>query len=119
MKGIVLVGGGLAAATAASTLRQEGFTGRIVLAGEEDERPYERPPLSKEFLQGRSLRETVFVHPAGWYREHDVELRLGSRVTRLDRAAQQVTLADGTAEPLRRRAAGDRVDATATGAAGR
>jgi 3-phenylpropionate/trans-cinnamate dioxygenase ferredoxin reductase component len=88
----VIVGGGLAGATAAQVLREEGFGGRIVLLGDEPERPYERPPLSKGYLQGSSPREKVFVHEAGWYAEHDVELRLATPVTRLDRDAQRVVL---------------------------
>ena len=88
----VIVGGGLAGATAAQVLREERFDGRIVLLGDEPERPYERPPLSKGYLQGSSPREKVFVHEAGWYAEHDVELRLATPVTRLDRDAQRVVL---------------------------
>ncbi|HKG52595.1 MAG TPA: FAD-dependent oxidoreductase [Actinomycetales bacterium] len=98
MKGdrtIAIVGAGLAGATAAQVLRDEGFVGRVVLLGEEAERPYERPPLSKGFLQGETPRDKVFVHDAGWYAEHDVDLRLSARVTGLDRRAHEVTLADG------------------------
>ena len=64
------------------TLRAEGFDGRIVLFGDESHLPYERPPLSKGYLQGTDERETVFVHPEGWYAEHDVDLRLGAPVDR-------------------------------------
>ena len=92
---IVIVGAGLAGATAAQTLREEGFPGRIVLLGDEPDRPYERPPLSKDYLQGRSEREKVFVHPDGWYGEHDIDLRLGTTVTGIDRDARQVRLAGG------------------------
>jgi 3-phenylpropionate/trans-cinnamate dioxygenase ferredoxin reductase subunit len=91
----VIVGASLAGATAAAALREEGFSGRIVLVGEEHERPYERPPLSKDYLQGRSEREKIFVHPADWYTQHDVELQLGIRVARLDAGAHELTLADG------------------------
>jgi 3-phenylpropionate/trans-cinnamate dioxygenase ferredoxin reductase subunit len=94
----VIVGGGLAGATAAQVLREEGFGGRIVLLGDEPERPYERPPLSKGYLQGSSPREKVFVHEAGWYAEHDVELRLATPVTGLDRDAHRVVLRSG--EPV-------------------
>ena len=93
--GFVIVGASLAGATAAQTLRGEGFTGPITLVGDESQRPYERPPLSKEFLLGKSEREKVFVHPEGWYAEHDVDLRLNTTVTRIDRDARQVTLSDG------------------------
>jgi len=91
----VIVGAGLAGAKAAQTLRDEGFDGDIVLLGEEPERPYERPPLSKGLLLGTADRETVFVHEAGWYAEHDVDLRTGVGVAAIDRAARQVELADG------------------------
>jgi len=95
----VIVGASLAGATAAAALREEGFSGRIVLVGEEHERPYERPPLSKDYLQGRSEREKIFVHPSVWYAEHDIELQLGTRVTRLDAGAHELTMADG--RPMR------------------
>ncbi|WP_432830134.1 NAD(P)/FAD-dependent oxidoreductase [Dactylosporangium sp. CA-092794] len=96
----VIVGASLAGAKAAETLRAEGFTGRVILIGEETERPYERPPLSKDHLQGKEgAREKAFVHEPGWYAEHDVELRLATRVTHLDPAGHTVTL-DGV-EPLR------------------
>jgi 3-phenylpropionate/trans-cinnamate dioxygenase ferredoxin reductase subunit len=91
----VIVGAGLAGAKAAQTLRDEGFDGDVVLLGEEPERPYERPPLSKDLLLGTADRETVFVHPAGWYTDHDVDLRTGVGVAAIDRAARQVELADG------------------------
>ncbi|WP_432978277.1 NAD(P)/FAD-dependent oxidoreductase [Dactylosporangium sp. CA-233914] len=94
----VIVGASLAGAKAAETLRAEGFTGKIVLIGEETERPYERPPLSKAHLQGKEgAREKAFVHEPGWYSEHDVDLRLATRVTHLDPPAHTVTL-DGVDE---------------------
>ena len=96
MSAHVIVGAGLAGAKAVETLREEGFTGPVVLIGEEAERPYERPPLSKDYLLGKAERESIFVHPADWYREHDVDLRLGTAVTSIDRAAHEVVLADGS-----------------------
>jgi 3-phenylpropionate/trans-cinnamate dioxygenase ferredoxin reductase subunit len=90
----VIVGASLAGATAAQTLRTEGFTGRITLIGEESHRPYERPPLSKGYLLGDTDREKVFVHPQSWYAENDIDLRLGASVTRIYRDAHNVTLAD-------------------------
>jgi 3-phenylpropionate/trans-cinnamate dioxygenase ferredoxin reductase component len=90
----VIVGASLAGATAAQTLREEGFTGRITLIGDELHRPYERPPLSKGYLLGESAREKVFVHPEGWYADHDVDLRLGTAVTRIYRDSRNVALAD-------------------------
>ena len=90
----VIVGASLAGAKAAETLRTEGFDGRIVLIGTEDERPYERPPLSKEYLRGEAEREKVYVHGAGFYDEHAIELRLGCTVTGLDVAAAEVRIDD-------------------------
>ena len=92
----VIVGASLAGAKAAETLRAEGFDGPVVVIGEETERPYERPSLSKDYLLGKAERETIYVHPQSWYAEHDVDLRLGARVTGLDPAAYQVALADGS-----------------------
>ena len=89
----VVVGAGLAGGKAVETLRAEGFDGRLVLVGHEDELPYERPPLSKDYLQGKAERDSVFVHDVDWYREHDVELRLGSEAVRLDRVGHEVELA--------------------------
>lgn len=94
----VIVGAGLAGAKAAEALRAEGFDGRIVLIGQEPERPYERPPLSKSYLQGQSEREKIYVHPAAWYAEHGVELRTSTTVTGIDPARHQVSLSRG--EPL-------------------
>src|SRR5271170_547084 len=73
----VIVGAGLAGAKAAETLREEGFSGPVILIGDETERPYERPPLSKDYLAGNAERDTIFVHPEEWYADHDVDLRLG------------------------------------------
>lgn len=91
----VIIGASLAGAIAAQTLREEGFSGRVVLIGAEPNRPYERPPLSKGYLLGTSPRDEVFVHPQDWYPEHDVELRLGTTVEALDRGAGEVVLAGG------------------------
>ncbi|MEV4582153.1 FAD-dependent oxidoreductase [Nonomuraea jabiensis] len=91
----VIAGGGLAAAKAAEALREEGFDGAIVVVGREPHLPYERPPLSKTCLQDGGEREKIFVHDAGWYRDHAVDLRTGVTVTGIDRTAHQVTLSDG------------------------
>ncbi len=91
----VIVGAGLAGAKAAETLREEGFAGPVVLLGDEDERPYERPPLSKGYLIGKDSRESAYVHPADWYAEHDVDLRLGTEVSALHPGAHEVELAGG------------------------
>ena len=92
----VIVGGGLAGAKAAEALRNLGFDGRLILLGGEHHAPYERPPLSKEYLQGKTPREKVFAHVHHWYAEHGVDLRSGQFVTGLDRAAHGVHLADGS-----------------------
>jgi 3-phenylpropionate/trans-cinnamate dioxygenase ferredoxin reductase component len=91
----IIVGGGLAGAIAAQTLREEGFDGRITLLGEEPHRPYERPPLSKDYLQGKADRDSIFAHPEPWYPDHAVELRLGTAVTSLEPGARTVTTATG------------------------
>jgi 3-phenylpropionate/trans-cinnamate dioxygenase ferredoxin reductase subunit len=92
---MVIVGGGLAGAKAAETLRDEGFDGTVVLLAAEHERPYERPPLSKGYLLGNDEREQAFVHPEDWYAEHDVDLRLGSPVTALHPADHEVEISGG------------------------
>jgi 3-phenylpropionate/trans-cinnamate dioxygenase ferredoxin reductase component len=91
----VIVGAGLAGAKAAETLRQEGFDGRVVLIGAEDERPYERPPLSKDYLRGEVGREKVYVHDEGFYAEHDIELRPGRTAAGLDTSSGEVALDRG------------------------
>ncbi|MFC0429713.1 NAD(P)/FAD-dependent oxidoreductase [Kutzneria buriramensis] len=91
----VIVGAGMAGAKAAETLREEGFDGRIVLIGAEQERPYDRPPLSKGYLLGDQDRDSVFLHPLNWYGDNHVELLTGRRVSHLDRAAHEVELAGG------------------------
>ncbi|MFI5660524.1 NAD(P)/FAD-dependent oxidoreductase [Streptomyces sp. NPDC051684] len=92
----VIVGGGLAGAKAAETLRSEGFTGRVILIGDERDHPYERPPLSKGYLQGKEERDSVFVHEPAWYASNDIELHLGQTVTTIDRADKTVRLGEGT-----------------------
>jgi 3-phenylpropionate/trans-cinnamate dioxygenase ferredoxin reductase subunit len=94
---IVIVGAGLAGAKAAEALRDEGFDGDVVLVGDEPERPYERPPLSKALLLEKAPRDSAYVHDAGWYAAHDVDLRTSARAIAIDRAARVVTLADGSA----------------------
>jgi 3-phenylpropionate/trans-cinnamate dioxygenase ferredoxin reductase component len=92
----VIVGAGMAGGKAAETLREEGFDGRVILLGGEPERPYERPPLSKDYLRGESERAGVYLQEdAGWYDEHDVELRPSTHVESLDVAARAVVLAGG------------------------
>jgi 3-phenylpropionate/trans-cinnamate dioxygenase ferredoxin reductase component len=92
----LIVGASLAGAKAAETLRAEGFDGPLIMIGQESERPYERPPLSKEYLLGKAERDTIYVHPPQWYTEHDVDLRLGVTVTGLSPGSHEVSLADGS-----------------------
>jgi len=108
----VIVGAGMAGAKAAETLRDEGFDGRLVLLGAEPDPPYERPPLSKEYLRGEAEREQSQVHPAAFYAEHDIELRTGADVVALDPERRELALEGGE------RLAFDRVLLT-TGAAPR
>jgi 3-phenylpropionate/trans-cinnamate dioxygenase ferredoxin reductase component len=91
----VIVGASLAGAKAAATLREQGFDRRVVLVGAEDERPYERPPLSKDYLRGEVGREKVYVHDEGFYADQDIELILGRSVVSLDTGRQEVALDDG------------------------
>jgi NADPH-dependent 2,4-dienoyl-CoA reductase/sulfur reductase-like enzyme len=98
----VIVGASLAGAKAAEALREEGFGGSVVLIGTEQERPYERPPLSKGYLLGKDPRDSVFVHAEGWYAEHDVDLRRGVTVTSIDRSSRRVGLEGGESVPYDR-----------------
>lgn len=87
----VIVGAGMAGGKAAETLREEGFDGRIVVVGSEPERPYERPPLSKDYLRGEAERSSVYLQEdPSWYDEHDVQLRTETRVESLDVARREV-----------------------------
>ncbi|OIN78524.1 NAD(P)/FAD-dependent oxidoreductase, partial [Mycobacterium malmoense] len=92
----VIVGGGLAGAKAVEILRDNDFDGQIILFADEKHLPYERPPLSKEYLAGKKSLADFTVQDSGWYRDHDVDLRLGSRVSSLDPNAHTVGLPDGT-----------------------
>ena len=98
----VIVGASLAGAKAAETLREEGFDGAVVLIGAEDQLPYERPPLSKGYLLGKDARDSIFVHDAGWYPQHDVDLRLSTTVRSIDRLGHRVELAGGDQVPYDR-----------------
>ncbi len=95
---IVVVGASLAGGRAAETLRADGFDGRIVLIGAETDRPYERPPLSKDVLRSDANDEKVFLRPATYYDEQVIELRLGVRATRLDLANRIVEVDSGPPE---------------------
>jgi 3-phenylpropionate/trans-cinnamate dioxygenase ferredoxin reductase subunit len=92
----VIVGAGMAGGKAVETLREEGFDGRIVLLGAEPDRPYERPPLSKDYLRGEAERNSIYLQEdPGWYDEHDVELRTSTVVDSLDVNGRAVVLAGG------------------------
>jgi 3-phenylpropionate/trans-cinnamate dioxygenase ferredoxin reductase subunit len=93
---VTIVGGGVASAAAIAALRGDGFDGGITLVSAEETVPYERPPLSKEYLLGDTADVTV-VHDEAWYASHDVDLLLGTRATGLDLAARRVFLDGGTA----------------------
>src|SRR5690242_17192204 len=122
----VIVGASLAGDAAAATLREEGFDGRVVLVGAEPELPYERPPLSKDFLRGESARARVFLRAERFYAEQELELRLGRPAIALDPGAREVELDDGTrlrydrlllatgAEPRRLPIAGAELDGVVT-----
>jgi 3-phenylpropionate/trans-cinnamate dioxygenase ferredoxin reductase component len=109
---IVIVGAGLAGARAAEAVRKDGYDGAIALLGEESERPYIRPPLSKEFLRGEAGRDAAYVHPETFYADNRIELETGARVTAVEPASHKVVLSHG------RRLAFDRL-LLATGAAPR
>jgi len=91
----VVAGGGLAGAKAAETLRAEGFDGRVVLCGDEPVRPYERPPLSKDYLRGESAFDDAAVHAADFYAGEDIDLRTSCAVEELDVSASEVRLSTG------------------------
>jgi len=92
---IVIVGASLAGAKAAETLRAEGFDGAVTLVGAEPALPYERPPLSKDYLRGESDASKAWVHPEEFYRDEDIELRSGTEVVAVDLAARMVILTAG------------------------
>jgi 3-phenylpropionate/trans-cinnamate dioxygenase ferredoxin reductase subunit len=95
-KTFVVIGASLAGAKAAQELRERGFDGRVVLLGSEPEPPYERPPLTKDYLRGESPREKTRVHPDGFYEQHDIELVTGRTATALRPAERRVELDDGS-----------------------
>lgn len=91
----VIIGAGIAGGTAAETLRKQGFEGRVHLIGAEPYRPYDRPPLSKEFLSGAKEQEKLFFKPQDFYTEQSIELHLGTEATAIDPSLNTVTLANG------------------------
>jgi 3-phenylpropionate/trans-cinnamate dioxygenase ferredoxin reductase component len=101
---VVVLGASVAGATAAATLRERGHDGPIALLGDEQLPPYERPPMSKEYLRGEQPFERALVRDPDWYEEHGIEIRLGVRAERLDLAepARAVVLAGGERVPFDR-----------------
>ncbi|MDF2846846.1 MAG: NAD(P)/FAD-dependent oxidoreductase [Oerskovia sp.] len=99
---IVIVGGGLAAAKAAESLRTEGYDGDLVVVSSEPHRPYERPPLSKDYLRGEAERDVLFPLSEEWYVDHHVDLRTATRAAGIDVDAHSLTLIDGTSLPYAR-----------------
>jgi 3-phenylpropionate/trans-cinnamate dioxygenase ferredoxin reductase component len=99
---VVVVGGGLAGAKTVEALRGRGFDGALTLIGEELELPYERPPLSKNYLLGTTPFDKAIVLSEQWYRDHDVELRLGQLADAVDMTDQTVRLSDGGTMPYDR-----------------
>ena len=95
MPTIAIVGASLAGSSAAATLREEGFDGRTVLIGAEPQLPYDRPPLSKNYLRGTTPFEKTLLRPPEFYRERDIEMRLGTTVTRVDAEKRTLALQDG------------------------
>ena len=93
----VVAGANLAGGTAAATLRADGFNGRLILVGEEPVAPYERPPLSKEFLRGEAPFEKALIRPPGFWEANEIECQFGSRVARIDPGSRQAILDDGEA----------------------
>lgn len=98
-RGVLIVGGGLAAQRCAETLRRRGYEGPVRMACAEPDPPYNRPPLSKELLAGTADDESVVFRPAGWYEEREVELLLGARAEALDPSARTVALDSGAELP--------------------
>lgn len=96
---IVIIGGGLAGAKTAEALRDNDYAGAITLVAAEKHLPYERPPLSKDYLAGKSSFDDAITHPANWYEENNVTVRQGVSATAIDTKAHQVTLDDGTDLP--------------------
>ena len=92
-KTFIIVGAGLAGAKAAEGLRHEGFDGRLVLIGEEPDRPYERPPLSKDYLR-KETADKPYVHPESYYDDQGIELMTSTRATELDTSAKKLVLDD-------------------------
>ncbi|MGP3770293.1 NAD(P)/FAD-dependent oxidoreductase [Streptomyces sp. SDT5-1] len=101
-RSVAVVGAGQSAAVAARTLRRRGFTGAVTLIGDEPYAPYQRPPLSKEILDGSQTADGAVLLSEDWCRDNDIVLRLGAAARRIDTAARAVELADGSRVPADR-----------------
>ncbi len=97
MAGMVIIGAGHAAGQAAASLRQEKYEGPITIIGDEPHIPYQRPPLSKQYLSGEQGLDKVYLRPEKFYADKDVTLKLGVTATRIDREAKTVELDNGEA----------------------
>lgn len=96
MTDIVVIGAGQAGSALCAKLRELGFDGRLTLVGEEPVPPYQRPPLSKKYMQGDMALERMFLRPEAFYADRDIALRLGTRAVGIDTDTRQVALSDGT-----------------------
>ncbi|MGH7113966.1 MAG: FAD-dependent oxidoreductase [Stellaceae bacterium] len=96
---VIIVGGGAAGNAAAETLRREGYSGRIMMLSADETAPCDRPNLSKGYLAGAASDESNLLRPAEFYKDHQIDLRLGARVAAIDTANRQVELADGSRQP--------------------
>ena len=103
----LLIGGGMASANCAAELRRRGAEGAVTLVGREPEPPYERPPLSKEYLRAEAIRADAYVNPPEWYEENDVELLSGRNVMSLDPEGRMAKLQGGEEVVVLQGAAGD------------
>jgi 3-phenylpropionate/trans-cinnamate dioxygenase ferredoxin reductase subunit len=92
---IVIIGGGLAGSSAALTVRKEGFTGRVIVIGDEARLPYNRPALSKDVVRGERDPERISLRTPAFYEQRDIEFRLGTEVLGIEASAREVVLADG------------------------
>jgi 3-phenylpropionate/trans-cinnamate dioxygenase ferredoxin reductase subunit len=101
IENIVIIGAGLAGARAAETLRKDGYDGSITLLGDEPDRPYIRPPLSKEYLRGESERDGVFVHPASFYADQRIDFRPSVTARSIAPDSREVSV-DGARVPFDR-----------------
>ena len=94
--GLLIIGASYAGMQLAASVRARGYTGRVVMVGEEMHAPYQRPPLSKGLLLGKNTPESLMIRSPAYFEENHIELRLGQRATRINTAGQSVQLSDGS-----------------------